>query len=68
MATICKVEKLVTDKNSWRYPRHLVWAVLDDEGKTVFETVDASDASFNQCLAYRDKHALQVSRCLTCED
>lgn len=73
MATICKVEKAfrvpsTSDGEPTRYPRRLVWAVLGDDGKTLFETDNDSDASFSRCLEYRTQHGLQVTRCLSCED
>lgn len=77
MASICKVEKIIRSDSELRpiahgsnlqYPKRLVWAVLDDEGKTIFETEGAQDSHFQECLRFRDKNALQITRCLTCED
>lgn len=74
MATICKIEKMVRIDNNPklnvadRYPNIQVWAVLDDEGHTIFETEGAGDCHFKQCREWLEKNPQPLVACLTCQE
>lgn len=75
MATICKIEKMVRATNvvsgsvpGRLYSKILVWAVLDDEGHTVYETSSADDSDFTLCRKWLEKNPQPLVACITCQE